>query len=209
MNFKDFRKYLAVKSRTHYILVLRNRETYDDKFSLILTPLNVLMLVSGIMVLFTILIMLLLTRTPLREYVYGGGSAEKYKLEYLKINYLKDSLEHRVKSIDTERNNLINILMGRDSVYRNAPKPDSADVGGNYDFDKVSPEEQDLREQLENGNINQLDMIAYSGNTMYTPLQGFITDTFNIQKNHFALDIAAPKNTPVKSVLNGTVILSV
>ncbi len=208
MNFKDFRKYLAVKSRTHYILVLRNRETWDDKFSLILTPLNTLMLLSGIMVSFSILILLLLTRTPLREYVYGGDPSEKYKIEYLKMNYLKDSLAQRVITIDKERNNLLNILMGRDSIYRNAPKPDTADVSGNVDFDKISPEEKDLREQLENGDINQLEPVGYSGNTLYTPLQGFITDTFNIKKNHFALDIAAPKNTAVKSVMNGMVIIS-
>ena len=61
MNFKDFRKYLAVKSRTHYILVLRNRETWEDKFSIILTPLNLMLLLSSIMVLFTITILLLLS----------------------------------------------------------------------------------------------------------------------------------------------------
>lgn len=208
MNFKDLRKYLAVKSRTHYILVLRNRETWEDKFSVILTPLNVLMILSSIVVLFTLVILLLLTRTPLREYVYGGGAGESYKVEYLKLNYLKDSLEQKVQTIDKERNNLLNILMGRDSIYRNAPKPDSADVSGAFDFDKVSPEEQALREQLENGDINQMDIVAYTGNTMYSPLQGFITDTFNVKKNHFALDIAAPKNSAIKSVLNGTVILS-
>jgi len=208
MNFKDFRKYLAVKSRTHYILVLRNRETWEDKFSLILTPLNVLMLFSGIMVLFTIAILLLLTRTPLREYVYGGGSEEKYKMEYLKLDYLKDSLEDRVKLIDKERNNLMNILMGKDSIYRNAPKPDTTGVSGNFDYEKISPEEMDLREKLDHGDINQLAIEGYSGQTMFVPVNGFITDTFNIRKNHFALDIAAPKNSPVKSVLNGTVILS-
>ena len=208
MNFKAFRKYLAIKSRTNYILVLRNRETWDDKFSIILTPLNTLMILSGIMVSFTVLILLLLTRTPLREYVYGSGSDENYKVEYIKMNYLKDSLAERVKVIDKERNNLLNILMGRDSIYRNAPKPDTIDISGNNDFEQISPEEQNLREQLENGDINQLESVKYYDNTMYAPVQGFITDTFNIKKNHFAVDIAAPKNTAVKSVLNGTVILS-
>jgi len=126
MNFKDFRKNLAIKSKTHYILVLRNRETWEDKFSIILTPLNVLMILSGIIVLFSFIIILVLTRTPLREYVYGGGSDETYKKEYLQMSYLRDSLEMKLQSIDKERNNLLNILMGRDSVYRNVPKTDSA-----------------------------------------------------------------------------------
>jgi murein DD-endopeptidase MepM/ murein hydrolase activator NlpD len=209
MNFKDFRKHLLIKSRTPYILVLRNRETWEDKFSVILTPLNLLLIFSGTIVLFSLIILLLLTRTPLKEYVYGGGSGETYKMEYLKLSYLMDSLEKKVETIDLERNNLLNILMGRDSVYKNAPKSDTTkDVSGTLDLENLSPEEQALRQQLENGDIHQMDIVAYTGNTMYTPVQGFVTDTFNIQKNHYALDISAPKNSAVKSVLNGTVILS-
>ncbi len=208
MNFKDFRKYLALKSKRRYILVLRNRETWEDKFSIILTPLNLLLIMSSIAVLFTMVILLMLTRTPLREYVYGSDSDEAYQLEYLKMNHLKDSLALKFQSVDKERTNLLTILMGRDSIYRNAPKSDTADMSGNYDFDSVSPEEMDLREQLENGDINNMDLVQYTGATLFNPLQGFITDTFNIKKNHFAIDIAAPKNSAVKSVLNGTVILS-
>jgi murein DD-endopeptidase MepM/ murein hydrolase activator NlpD len=208
MNFKDFRKKLAIKSKTHYILVLRNRETWEDKFSLILTPINVFTLFSGLLVLFTVLLLLLLTRTPLREYVYGDGNKGTYKEQFLQMSYLRDSLEKQVEIIDKERNNLLNILMGRDSIYHNAPKPDSNTVSTNNDFGGISPEEEELREQLENGDINQMDLIAYSGTKMYTPLQGFLTDSFNIRSNHFAVDIAAPKNSAVKSVLNGTVILS-
>ncbi len=208
MNFKDFRKYLALKSKRRYILVLRNRETWEDKFSIILTPLNLLLIMSSIAVLFTMVILLMLTRTPLREYVYGSDSDEAYQLEYLKMNHLKDSLALKFQSVDKERTNLLTILMGRDSIYRNAPKSDTADMSGNFDFDSVSPEEMDLREQLENGDINNMDLVQYTGATLFNPLQGFITDTFNIKKNHFAIDIAAPKNSAVKSVLNGTVILS-
>jgi murein DD-endopeptidase MepM/ murein hydrolase activator NlpD len=208
MNFSDFRKNLARRSKTHYILVLRNRETWEDKFSVILTPRNLILIFSGILVLFSFLILLLLTRTPLREYVYGSSSEVKYKNEYLQMTYLKDSLEMKMHAVDLERTNLLNILMGRDSMYRNAPKPDTASLVTSDEFDKLSPEEEELREQLESGDISKMNIIPYSGNNMFTPLLGYITDTFNMNTNHFALDIAAPKNSAVKSILNGTVILS-
>lgn len=208
MNFRDFRKNLARRSKTHYILVLRNRETWEDKFSVILTPRNLILIFSGILVLFSFLILLLLTRTPLREYVYGSGSDENYKKEYLEMSYLKDSLAMKMHANDLERANLLNILMGRDSMYRNAPKPDTGSMVSSDELDKISPEEEALREQLESGDLSKMNIIPYSGNNMFTPIQGYITDTFNMNTRHYALDIAAPKNSAVKSILNGTVIVS-
>ncbi len=208
MNFKDFRKNLAIKSRTHYVLVLRNKETWEDKISIILTPLNVILLLSGTVVLFTAMILLLLTRTPLKEYVYGGSIGDNYKQQYLEFSYLRDSLEQKVKIMDAERNNLLNILMGRDSIYKNAPKSDSVNLSSQVDFDEVSPEEMELREKLESSSFDQMDLLFVQSLTMHTPVQGFITDSFNINSNHYAVDIAAPKNTAVKSVMHGTVILS-
>ena len=42
----------------------------------------------------------------------------------------------------------------------------------------------------------------------FTPLNGIVTDTFNLNKRHFGVDIVASANEAVKSVLDGTVILS-
>lgn len=208
MNFKDFRKELARRIRTRYILILRNKENWEDKFSVILTPMNLILIFSGLLVLFSMLILLLLTRTPLREYVYGSSSDGKYKNEYLQMSLLRDSLDLKLHAMELERENLLNIMMGRDSIYRNAPKPDTVDYAGSADFDKVSAEEEELREQLESGEISKMDVIPFSGNNMFTPLQGYLTDTFNLKTRHLAVDIAAPKNSAVKSILNGTVIFS-
>ena len=39
-------------------------------------------------------------------------------------------------------------------------------------------------------------------------LSGYISDTFNFQKKHFAVDLVAKKNSKISSVLAGTVIVS-
>ena len=42
----------------------------------------------------------------------------------------------------------------------------------------------------------------------FTPLKGIVTDTFNWNKRHFGVDVVAAANEAVKSVLDGTIILS-
>jgi len=42
----------------------------------------------------------------------------------------------------------------------------------------------------------------------FAPIKGEITNGFNFKNKHFAIDIAVPKNTPVKAVADGTVIFS-
>ncbi|MCB9251800.1 MAG: M23 family metallopeptidase [Flavobacteriales bacterium] len=207
MILKDFRKNFSRRFRTHYILVLRSKETLEDKLTVTLTPLNVVLLFSGVLVLFSVLILFLLTRTPLKEYVYGNEE-QKRKTEILELSYLKDTMEREIMAMETERKNLLTILMGRDSIYETAPKPDTGDQIEVRDFDKISEEEEEFRKLLESGELSKMSAVPYSGSNFYTPLQGHITDTFNVKTKHFALDIVAPKNTPVKSILNGTVILS-
>ncbi|MCC6722332.1 MAG: M23 family metallopeptidase [Bacteroidia bacterium] len=206
MKFKEFRKRWAIKIHTRYVLVLKNRDTLEDKLSITLTPLNVVLLISGIFVLFTFIILFLFTRTPLREYVYGTANESFYKNEYLKMNYLKDSLQFKVENIEKERINLVNILMGNDSIYQNAPLPDTSKVSVKFDSDEISEEESKLREEFEKNKQNLAEISTFDSKTFFTPLKGFISDTFNLYNNHYALDIAAPKNSAVKSIANGTVI---
>ena len=206
MNFKEFRNKIAVKSLTRYVLVVKNRDTLEDKLSITLTPLNLILLVSGIFVMFAFIILFLFTRTPLREYIYGSANDNFYKNEYLKMNYLKDSLQQKVDDIEKERINILNILSGKDSVYQNAPKPDTNRVSINFDSDEISEDESLLRKEIEQNSQNLEEISIFESKTYFTPVKGFISDTFNSKSKHYAIDIAAPKNTAIKSIANGTVI---
>ena len=43
---------------------------------------------------------------------------------------------------------------------------------------------------------------------LFTPAKGIVSEKFNIDKKHFAVDIALKENTPIKSAAEGTVIFS-
>ena len=43
---------------------------------------------------------------------------------------------------------------------------------------------------------------------LFTPAKGIVSEKFNIDEKHFAVDIALKENTPIKSTAEGTVIFS-
>ncbi|MFH1321536.1 MAG: M23 family metallopeptidase [Bacteroidota bacterium] len=82
-----------------------------------------------------------------------------------------------------------------------------------------SKEDSLLRQQIESGNrydlsfydrdaVNRVSANKISRFLFFTPLKGLITDTFSLSRNHYGIDIVAPKNEAVKAALDGTVILA-
>ena len=47
-----------------------------------------------------------------------------------------------------------------------------------------------------------------AGVVLFPPAKGMITEKFNPKEKHYAVDVALAKNTPIKSVLSGTVIFA-
>jgi murein DD-endopeptidase MepM/ murein hydrolase activator NlpD len=63
-----------------------------------------------------------------------------------------------------------------------------------------NPAEKQPKKSAPEGSFTNLHMVA--------PLKGIISAGFSEEKDHFGMDIAAPKNTPIKSVADGYVIIA-
>jgi hypothetical protein len=99
--------------RLHYKLrlVLINDETFEEKFSFKLTPLNIFVAFSSFVVVFTFLIIVGIFYTPLREYVPGYTNNET-KRNVRELLYKTDSLNHALKVKEDYFKNVSNILNG-------------------------------------------------------------------------------------------------
>lgn len=42
----------------------------------------------------------------------------------------------------------------------------------------------------------------------FPPIKGLVTQKFSSENKHFAVDVAATKNTPIKAILNGTIVFA-
>ena len=67
-----------------------------------------------------------------------------------------------------------------------------------------------LRKEVEQEDkYNVLDKaVAKTDVKLFTPLRGQISEGYNAQEKHYAVDIIAKENSPVKSTADGTVIFA-
>ena len=194
-----------------YKVVISSEDTFEEKFSFKANKINtfIIMLVySIILISFTISIVFF---TQLREMVPGYSSTDLLN-RAIYLTKKTDSLEQQIALNNKFYKSIEDVLSGNidELVPREELSVDSSLI--NPDFVTVSPNLQDsiLRKYVENEdkfNLTNNELII-ENKMFFSPIKGEITQSFNFNENHFAVDIAADIGTPVKSVLDGKIIFS-
>ena len=82
---------------------------------------------------------------------------------------------------------------------------------------EISPSEKSIREKVQNREKFDIDVIpggALKSEVLpqlllFPPIKGEITNKMNISNGHFGVDVIAPKNEAVSSILNGTIVYQI
>ena len=194
-----------------YKVVISSEDTFEEKFSFKANKINALIIIlvySIILISFTISIVFF---TQLREIVPGYSSTDLLN-RAIYLTKKIDSLEQQIALNNKFYKSIEDVLSGNieEFVPRDELSVDSSLT--NSDFVTVSPNSQDsiLRKYVENEdkfNLTNNELII-ENKMFFSPIKGEITQNFNFNENHFAIDIAADIGTPVKSVLDGKIIFS-
>ena len=194
-----------------YKVVISSEDTFEEKFSFKANKLNAVIIMlaySIILISFTISIVFF---TQLREMVPGYSSTDLLN-RAIYLTKKTDSLEQQIALNNKFYKSIEDILSGNidELVPRDELSVDSSLI--NSDFVTVSPNSQDsiLRKYVENEdkfNLTNIELII-ENKMFFSPIKGEITQSFNFNENHFAVDIAADIGTPVKSILDGKIIFS-
>jgi len=202
------------KLRRRYKLALMDTDTFEEKLSIKLTRLGVILVTLLLVLIFTVITIYLIAFTPLREYIPGYADVD-LPLKMYDLNRKTDSLENAFRIKDQYIKNLKHIING-DSI---AFKPNTIKQSNtNYDNISmgISREDSMLREEYEaqtKFNLYQNQTLNYSkvdlGNlNFFPPLKGIVTRSFNASLEHFGVDIVADESEAIRAVLDGTVIFS-
>ncbi len=203
--------------RDKYRLVIMNDITFEERLSIRLTRLNVFIILGSTSILLIVLTTLLISLTPLREYIPGYTDIELYQRVY-NLQNKSDSLERVFAQKDLYFQNLKNIIEGnpiQDTIIIDT----SSNSGINYDSVAYirSIEDSILRQEYEDQNRYSIyfdeNESLYDDNptgniSFFSPIRGIVTTFFSLAENHFGIDIVSNENETVKATLDGTVILS-
>lgn len=201
------RKKLFTKSR----IVLLNEESFEEIFSLRLNLMNVFVVLTTVSIVMIALTTYIIAFTPLREYIPGYAST-KLKRDATQNAIKSDSLQKAVTENTAYLASIKKVLTG--NLDHTKLSRDSIRVSDQENISDVniapSDAEKKLRDQVAMEDKYNLFEKARPkvGLVLFAPVKGHVTEQYDPKTKHYAVDIALAKNTPIKAVANGTVILA-
>ncbi|HET6244395.1 MAG: M23 family metallopeptidase [Bacteroidetes bacterium] len=210
---QENRNRLISRLKNKYRLVLLNDDSFEEKISLRLSPLNVFILSGTILIVLITIVISFIAFTPIREFIPGYADVN-LRRSALQAVLKADSLEQEIKMKNYYLNSLANVLEGKIPVDEITGMPDSTKNYDNIILVK-SKEDSLLRDQIESQDLYSLtskeernQKKSISSFFFFTPINGTVTASFNVFEGHYGTDIAAAENEVVKATLNGTVVFS-
>ena len=205
------KKQLYKKWLDKYKIVILNEDTFEEKYAVKLTRLNAFIFISASSIILILFTTILIALTPLREYIPGYTSS-KVKAQTLLLANRTDSLYKTVKMNDLYINSIKKVLSGeadfesinKDSIYSKVAEDQNSLI--------LNPSKADSMLRLKVDNEDKYNFFESATATknfiLYSPLQGVISSNYDITMQHYAVDIAVSKGTPVKAIAKGRVLLA-
>lgn len=209
---KKKNKRLIKRLKSEYRLSILKESSYEEQVSLLLTPLNVVLLVGTAFLLIGGLVYAVVAISPLKEHLVPGYVDDQYRKDALSAKNTADSLLQKQKDYETYLAMLNRVLSGDihpDSV-RFDPSQEVDEAHLNF---QLSSSDSLLRSKVAEEDRFALNLASGASSPesrkfLFTPVEGTLSSKFDPDIGHYGIDIVAPKESVIKSVLDGTVVLA-
>lgn len=207
------KKKLFKQLRSQYRLSLLKESSYEERLSLLLTPLNIILLVGFTFIIVGGIVYVVVALTPLREVLVPGYVDDQYRRDAETARLQADSAMVQL-AIYTEYVDVISNVM-KGNIH-----PDSVEFDSQVNVDEtllnyqISQEDSLLRSKIEEEDRFALNLAevgdekSSSRKFLFKPLEGTMSSGFDPDNDHYGIDLVAPQESVIKTVLDGTVLLS-
>ncbi len=152
----------------------------------------------------------IISYSALREYIPGVPSS-KIKKDLISLNQQLDSIGDLSEKNEYYYQNISNILNNKDTLP-SVKRKDSLRKNENPILEKTDENIDFIQKIEDREQFNTIEVSteeeSLKSRVFFPPIQGLITDKFDVKNKHFGVDLVANTNEPIKSVLNGTVIFA-
>ena len=205
------RKRIWKKLLSRYRLVILNEETFEEQIYFRLTRLNVIIITTFIFSLLFTGTLLLISYTPIKEFIPGYSSTQMRK-QAAENAFRLDSLMLAYQQSQLQMSSIQKVLTG-DIAFEEFKQQqfvlDTQDIGIR-EIPKRNAEDSILRSivaqedkySVVNNSKSKVDFV------LFPPAKGNLSQTYDPVTKQFAVDIVLNENAPVKAVAEGTVIFS-
>ena len=193
-----------------YRMIVINETTFNEELSFRFSRLNIFSIIILLLVFIFTGTFFLVSYTPIKEFIPGYTST-KVRKEAIRNTFLLDSLVTKFQKQDQFIKSIKSALSGKnesdEGLLKEINKSNLEPF--NREFNRVKA---DSLLRLEVMQEDKYNLMPNSKNNvkfmLFSPASGLISEPFNSEIKHFAVDVALAKETPIKSVAVGTVVLA-
>ena len=194
-----------------YLMMIIDEETFEEQTQIRFSRLKVFFVGLLLIGLFGAFFFSVIAYTPLKEYIPGYDSSELRKKAVQNL-FLTDSLitlyNQNIQYLNSVRKALSEDISFEESEL-------SAEEQENQIQDSLSFTQPILEDSLLRAFVSQQDKYnpvikdkVEANAFLFPPALGPISQPFDLQESHFAVDIVVEENSPIKAIADGTVIFS-
>lgn len=209
MNNKPQKKIFRSLLQRYRIVIIADN-SLEERLSFRLSSLKFFTAILSVLIIIIFITLFIVTNSSLSQYIPGRSNDDVLQ-SLIVLNMQADSLQASLNKRDAYLNSIESVLSGNDSFLSNSNGLDTEAIVvlENISFE-ASQEDSLLRVEVENEERGSLNYAKKDNGhfVFFPPVSGYVSDTFNFQKKHFAVDLVAKKNSKVSSVLSGTVVIS-
>ncbi len=216
MSSENKDKSFLSKLRDKYRLIVVSDNTFEERLSVKLSRLNVITAIATAVLLISVVLLLLIIYTPAKELIPGYSDATA-KREARRAVETAERLEADLSIKEDYLNNIRKVLRGEIGAEQ-IPVDTVTEIQSENGLDfSVSERDSALRAEVAAEDLynlkfenreSQTAMNALSNEVFFTPLKGIVSSQYDIGTEHLGVDVVAPDNETIKSVLDGTVVLA-
>ena len=211
--FRDWFNRAQEKKR----IIILDVDNYEEKRSYTTSKFNVFILLSFFTILLGFLTFTLISYSSLKNLIPGYPNPTQQQEIKNKSIIIDQKLTELLSKTEKEKsyiNNVMQILNGSIPINEKDTSWKKIKLNANSNTNEISSSEKSMREKVQNREKFDIDVIpggALKSEVLpelllFPPIKGEITNKMNISSGHFGVDIIAPKNEAVSSILNGTII---
>ena len=198
-----------------YLLIVRNEEDFAEKRTFIFNYARLILILVLVLTL-SMSLAVFAVNTILKQWFDPRQSEIAANRKVLNLSMTLDSLSHEVNVRNQFIENMKLILKGEniDSINKVDFNRASSLKGDINLSPQLSPLDSQFRAEFESADLGLVSLnVNYQDDKLreivfFTPLEGIITNPFDLKAEHFGIDIVAEKNAPIKALADGVIVMS-